>query len=136
MNTSAEMPDLDMKKIEESFNNLVSKVDTLVTRSMALVFRFHSKLDETLQQAFAPEPQEDKEIKAMDLDFLQGVGVGLKEVLESFVDFSSSLMEGFESVISQAFDDLHGVIEDTETEQGRCGLKNFVMSILKSLMKF
>ncbi|KAK3566802.1 hypothetical protein QTP86_004501 [Hemibagrus guttatus] len=117
MNKSAEMPDLDLKRIKDSFNDLVSKVDTLVNRSMALVFRFHSKMDETLQQAFAPEPQEDKKIKALDSDFLQGVGVGLKEVLVSFVDFTSSVLDEFESVITQAFDDLHGVMEEAETEQ-------------------
>lgn len=111
---------MDLKRIEDSFNNLVFKVDMLVNRSMALVFRFHSKLDETLQQAFAPELQEEKEIQALDTDVLQGVGVGLKEVLESFVDFTSSVVEEFESVITQAFADLHGVIEETETEQGRC----------------
>lgn len=120
VNKSAEMPDLDLRRIEDSFNDLVSKVDLLVNRSMALVFRFHSRLDETLQQAFAPEPQEDKEIKALDSDILQGVGVGLKEVFESFVDFTSSVVEEFESVITQAFDDLHGVVKEAETEQGRC----------------
>lgn len=119
MNKSAEMVDLDLRRIEDSFNDLVSKVDILVNRSMALVFRFHSKLDETLQQVFAPKPQEDKEIEAPDSDFMQGIGVGLKEVLESFVDFTSSVMEEFESVITQAFDDLRGVIEEEETEQGR-----------------
>lgn len=120
MNKSAEIPNLNLKRIEDSFNDVVSKVDILVNRSMALVFRFQSKLDEALQQAFAPEPQEDKEIKALDSDLLQGVGVGLKEVLESFVDFTSSVVKEFESVLMQAFDDLHGAIEEAETEQGRC----------------
>ncbi|XP_053089543.1 clusterin-like protein 1 [Pangasianodon hypophthalmus] len=126
VNKSAEMPDLDLRKIEDSFNNLVSKVDILVNRSIALVFRFHSKLDETLQQTFTPEPQVDTEIKALDSDFLHGVGVGLKEVLESFVDFTSSVMEEFESVITQVFDDLHGVIEEAETEQEKQLLPGFV----------
>lgn len=114
------MPDLDLRRIEDSFNELVSKVDMLVNRSMALVFIFHSRLDETLQQAYAPEPQEDSDIKALDTDFLQGIGVGLKEVLASFVDFTSSVVEEFESVIMQAFDDLHGVVVEAETEQGIC----------------
>lgn len=119
MNKSAETPDLDLKSIEDSFNNLVSKVDNLVNRSMGLVFRFHSKLDETLQQAFAPEPKEDKGIPALDSDLLQGAGIGLQEVLESLVDFTISVVEEFESVITQAFDDLHGVLEEAEMEQGR-----------------
>ncbi|KAF4089623.1 hypothetical protein AMELA_G00069420 [Ameiurus melas] len=126
VNKSAEMVDLDLRRIEDSFNDLVSKVDILVNRSMAIVFRFHSKLDETLQQVFAPKPQEDKEIEALDSDFLQGVGVGLKEVLESFVDFTSSVMEEFESVITQAFDDLRGVIEEEETEQEKQLLPGFI----------
>ncbi|KAF5898995.1 clusterin-like protein 1, partial [Clarias magur] len=117
VNKVAETPDLDLKSIEDSFNNLVSKVDKLVNRSMGLVFRFHTKLDETLQQAFASEPKEDKEIPVVDSDLLQGAGVGLQEVLESFVDFTISVLEGFESVITQAFDDLHGVLEEAETEQ-------------------
>lgn len=114
------MPNLNLRRTEDSFKDVVSKVDILVNRSMALVFRFHSKLDEALQQAFAPEPQEDKELKALDSDLLQDVGVGLKEVLESFVDFTSSVVEEFESVLMQDFDELHGVIEEAETEQGRC----------------
>lgn len=114
------MPDLDLKRIEDSFNDLVSKVDMLVNRSMALVFIFHSRLDEALQQTYAPEPQEDSDIKALDTDFLQGIGVGLKEVLASFVDFTSGIVEEFESVITQAFDDLHGVVVEAETEQGIC----------------
>ncbi|XP_053360258.1 clusterin-like protein 1 [Clarias gariepinus] len=117
VNKSAETPDLDLKSIEDSFNNLVSKVDNLVNRSMGLVFRFHSKLDETLQQAFAPEPKEDKGIPALDSDLLQGAGIGLQEVLESFVDFTISVVEEFESVITQAFDDAHGVLEEAEMEQ-------------------
>lgn len=120
VNKAVEMPDLDLKRIEDLFNGLVSKVDILVNHSMALVFRFHSKLDETLQQAFAPEPPEDKEIRALGTDFLGGVEVGFKEVLESFVDFTSSVVEEFVSVITRAFDNLHGVIEETEAEQGRC----------------
>ncbi|KAG7329977.1 hypothetical protein KOW79_006199 [Hemibagrus wyckioides] len=128
MNKSEEMPDLDLKRIEDTFNDLVSRVDTLVTRSMALVFRFHSKMDETLQQAFTPEPQEDKKIKTLDSDFLQGVGVGLKEVLESFVDFTSSVLDEFESVITQAFDDLHGVMEEAETEQEKQLLPGFIQN--------
>lgn len=114
------MPDLQLMRIEDSFNDLVSKVDTLVTRSTTLVFKFHSKMDETLQQTFTPELQEDKEMKALDPDFFQGLGVGLKDVLESFVDFTSSVLEEFETVIKQAFDDLHGVMEEAEKEQGRC----------------
>lgn len=120
MNKSAETSDADLRWIEDSFHDLVSKVDILVNRSMALVFRFPSKLDETLQQAFAPEQEEDTEFKAVDSGFLQGVEVGLKAVLESFVDFTSSVVEELESAITQAFVDLHGVIEEAETEQGVC----------------
>ncbi|XP_060730129.1 clusterin-like protein 1 isoform X2 [Tachysurus vachellii] len=128
INKSTEMPDLQLKRIEDSFNDLVSKVDTLVTRSTALVFRFHSKMDETLQQAFTPELQEDKEMKALDSDFLHGLGVGLKDMLESFVDFTSSVLEEFETVITQAFDDLHGVMEEAEKEQEKQLLPGFLYS--------
>lgn len=117
---SAEIPDLDLRRIEDSFNDLVSTVDLLVNRSTALVLTLHSKLDETLQQAFAPEPQEDKEIKAVDSGVLQGLGAGLREVFESFVDLTSSVVEEFESVITQAFGDRRGVVKEAETQQGRC----------------
>ncbi|XP_046706810.1 clusterin-like protein 1 [Silurus meridionalis] len=128
VNKSTEIPDTDLRRLEESFNDLVSRVDMLVNRSIALVFRFHSKLNETLQQAFAPEPHKDTKIKALDSDFLQGVGVGLQEVLDSFVDFTSSMMEEFESMITQAFDDLHGVIEEAETEQEKELLPGFIQN--------
>ncbi|XP_062849149.1 LOW QUALITY PROTEIN: clusterin-like protein 1 [Trichomycterus rosablanca] len=114
-NESTEMSELELLRIEDSFSNLVSKVSILVNHSTALVSRFHSELDDTLRQAFAPTPQEDKESKALNSAFLQEVG--LEEVLDSFIDFTKSVVQEFGAVIMQVFDDLHGVTEKAEQKQ-------------------
>ncbi len=124
LNQSAENPDLEVVRIEDSFSNLLTKVGTLVNRSVVLVSRFHHELDQTLRRAFSPELQEDKESelvlkpanKALDSAFLEGVG--LEDVLESFFDFGRSVLEEFGAVVTQAVSDIHDATEKTEGEKG------------------
>ncbi|XP_051554209.1 clusterin-like protein 1 isoform X1 [Myxocyprinus asiaticus] len=123
LNQSAENPDLEVVRIKDSFNNLLTKVGTLVNRSVVLVSHFHHELDQALHKTFSPEIQEDRESElglkpaneALDSAFLQGVG--LDDVLESFFDFGRSVLEEFGAVITQVFSDLHETVK--ETEKGR-----------------
>uniref|UniRef100_A0A8C1XNR1 Clusterin n=1 Tax=Cyprinus carpio TaxID=7962 RepID=A0A8C1XNR1_CYPCA len=123
LNQSAENPDLEVVRIEDSFSNLVTKVGSLVSRSVVLVSHFHHELDQALRRAFSPELQEDKESelvlkpanKALDSAFQEGVG--LEDVLESFFDFGRSVLEEFGAVVTQAFSDIHDTMEKTEEKE-------------------
>ncbi|KAK7159285.1 hypothetical protein R3I94_005576 [Phoxinus phoxinus] len=123
LNQSAENPDLEVVRIEDSFSNLLTKVGTLVNRSTVLVSHFHHELDQALRRAFSPELQEDKESelalkpanKALDSAFREGVG--LDDVLESFFDFGRNVLEEFGAVITQAFSDIHDAVGKTAKEE-------------------
>ncbi|KAI4903514.1 hypothetical protein NFI96_027562, partial [Prochilodus magdalenae] len=123
INQNGQSPDLDVVRIEDSFQNLLTKVGNLVNRSKVLVSRFQQQLDQALRKAFAPELQEDEDKETvlpsageeLDSAFLQGVG--LDEVLESFFDFGRSLAEEFGAVVTQVFDNLHSTIEEAEKER-------------------
>ncbi|XP_067309704.1 clusterin-like protein 1 [Pseudorasbora parva] len=123
LNQSAENPDLEVVRIEDSFSSVLTKVGTLVNRSVVLVSHFHHELDQALRRAFSPELQEDKESelalkpanKVLDSAFLEGVG--LDDVLESFFDFGRSVLEEFGAVITKAFSDMHDAVEKTEEEE-------------------
>ncbi|KTF74507.1 hypothetical protein cypCar_00032228 [Cyprinus carpio] len=123
LNQSAENPDLEVVRIEDSFSNLVTKVGSLVSRSVVLVSHFHHELDQALRRAFSPELQEDKESelvlkpanKALDTAFQEGVG--LEDVLESVFDFGRSVLEEFGAVVTQAFSDIHDTMEKTEEKE-------------------
>ncbi|XP_072543019.1 clusterin-like protein 1 [Salminus brasiliensis] len=123
VNQSEQSPDLDVVRIEESFSTLLTKVGSLVNRSMVLVSRFHRQLDLALRKAFVPELQEDEDGVALlptaadELDSAYLQGVGLDEVLESFFDFGRSLTEEFGAVITQAFDKVHSALEEAEKER-------------------
>ena len=124
VNQSSETPensDVEVIRIEDSFNRLLAKVATLFDRSMVLVSRIQNKLDSALQKAFSPQlkdqvkPTVDPFSPARDSAFLKGVG--LEEVLDSFFDFGKSGVEGFGAVVTQVFDDLHEAVEE-ETKKG------------------
>ncbi|XP_068593781.1 clusterin-like protein 1 [Cebidichthys violaceus] len=109
--------DTEVDRIEDSFNRLTGKVGLLVSRSVALVSRMRSRLDEVLQRAFLNDSVVLTEEAAADLydagrdsGFLQGVG--LEEVLDSFFDFGKSVVEEFGAVVTQAFDDIHVAVEE------------------------
>ncbi len=112
-----------------SFSNLLTKVGTLVNRSVVLVSHFHHELDQTLRRAFSPELQGDKESelvlkpanKALDSAFLEGVG--LEDVLESFFDFGRSVLEEFGAVVTQAVSDIHDA-----TGEDRGGERCFILT--------
>ncbi|KAG1969794.1 clusterin-like protein 1 [Pimephales promelas] len=122
LNQSAENPDLEVVRIEDSFSNLLTKVGTLVNRSAVLVSHFHHELDQALRRAFSPE-REDKESelalrpakKALDSAFLEGEG--LDDVLESFFDFGRNVLEEFGAVITRAFSSIHDAVEKTAKEE-------------------
>lgn len=121
MNQSADNPDMEVARIEDSFKRLMSKVGTLVDRSVNLVSKMSSKLDKVLQKAFLNKTDEGVEVTttdpfypARDSGFLQGVG--LEEVLESFFDFGKSVVEEFSAVVTQVFDDLHEAVEEEKTK--------------------
>ncbi|XP_030630456.1 clusterin-like protein 1 [Chanos chanos] len=122
INQSGENPDTEVVKIEESFSTLISKVGTLVNRSMVFVSRIHRELDSALRKAFSPE-MEDRESEVVlqpsseeiDSAFLQGIG--LEDVLDSFFDFGRSVVEEFGAVITQVFDDLTNATEEAEKQR-------------------
>ncbi|TRY97653.1 hypothetical protein DNTS_035473, partial [Danionella cerebrum] len=123
LNQSAENPDLEVVRIEDSFSNLLSRVGTLVNRSVVLVSHFHRELDQALRRAFTPEFQDEKERelellsdnKPLDSAFLEGVG--LDDVLDSFFDFGRRVFEEFGAVVTQAFGDIHEVAEKAIEEK-------------------
>ncbi len=122
--------DTEVIQIEDSFNRLMSKVGTLVNRSVALVSKLRTKLDKVLQNAFlndtdvlTEETPTDPYDPSRDSGFLQGVG--LDEVLESFFDFGKSVLEEFGAVVTQVFDDIHEAVEE-EKQKGRGGSRTFI----------
>lgn len=115
----------DVLRIEDSFNRAVSRVGSVVNRSITVASRMSSKLDDVLQRAFlnATEPPTEESTSdpfapSRDSGFLKGVG--LEEVLESFVDFGKRVVEEFGAVVTQVFDDLHQAVEK-ETKKGSAG---------------
>ncbi|KAK9538679.1 hypothetical protein VZT92_003836 [Zoarces viviparus] len=118
VNQGPDDSDTEVDRIEDSFNRLTGRVGLLVSRSVALVSRMRSRLDEVLQRAFLndsdvlTEEADAAELSdaGRDSGFLQGVG--LEEVLDSFFDFGKSVVEEFGAVVTQAFDDIHVAVEE------------------------
>lgn len=131
MNQDPNESDTDVVQIEDSFNRVMTKVGSLVNRSVTLASRMSSKLDEVLQRAFlnatellAEEVTPDPFDPSRDSGFLQGVG--LEEVLESFFDFGKSVVEEFGAVVTQVFDDLHQTVE-MEKNKGSARTGNHIV---------
>lgn len=128
----------EVSRIEDSFNHLMSKVGKLVNNSISLVSRMSSRLDEALHRAFlndtdtlVEEATSDPYYPSRDSGYLQGVG--LEEVLESFLDFSKSVVEEFGAVVTQVFDDLHKAVEEEQKKGHRfhhCCIITFLMCTL------
>lgn len=136
VNQSPDGPDTEVARIEDSFNRLVSKVGTLVERSVTLVSRISTRLDKALQKAFlndtdvlAEESTTDPYNPSRDSGFLQGVG--LEEVLDSFFDFGKSVLDEFGAVVTQVFDDIHEAVE----EEKKKGSNTVTINILKQYCK-
>ncbi|XP_047224136.1 clusterin-like protein 1 isoform X2 [Girardinichthys multiradiatus] len=117
VNQGPDKSETDVLQIEDSFRRVISKVGTLVNRSITLVSRMSSNLDRVLQKAFlnntdvlSEESTSNPYDPGHDSGFLQGVG--LEEVLESFFDFGKSVVEEFGAVVTQVFDDLHQTVEE------------------------
>ena len=132
VNQGPDNSDTDVVQIEDSFNRVMSKVGTLVNRSITLVSRMSNRLDKVLQKAFLNntdvQPKDttsDPFYPGRDSGFLQGVG--LEEVLESFFDFGKSVVEEFGSVVTQVFDDLHQAVEE-EKKKGNAWLGSLLVS--------
>ncbi|KAK2895842.1 clusterin-like protein 1 [Channa argus] len=123
VNQDSEDTDREVVRIEDSFNQLLSKVGKLVDSSSALVSRMRSRVDRALQRAFLKDtdvPMEettsDPYYPGRDSGFLQGVG--LEEVLDSFLDFGKSVVEEFGAVVTQVLDGLHeAVVEESKKER-------------------
>uniref|UniRef100_A0A672H9Z5 Clusterin n=1 Tax=Salarias fasciatus TaxID=181472 RepID=A0A672H9Z5_SALFA len=122
VNQGLDSTDLDVDRIEDSFNRLLRRVSWLVERSAGLVSRMSSRLDRALQTAFlnqtrapAAPPTLDPLDPARDSGFMQGVG--LEEVLESFFDFGKSVVEEFGAVVTRVFDDLQQAAEQESAPQ-------------------
>lgn len=123
VNQDPENTDTEVARIENSFNHLINTVGMLVDRSVALVSRMSNRFDKALQRAFLnntdllmEETTTDTYYPARDSGFLQGVG--LEEVMDSFLDFGKSVVEEFGAVVTQVFDDLHEAVEE-ETKKGK-----------------
>ncbi|XP_061834759.1 clusterin-like protein 1 isoform X2 [Nerophis lumbriciformis] len=123
VNQDPEDPDLEVVRIQDSFTRLSRKVGMLVNNSVALASRMSDKLDRALQKALlsgalvpTTVTTADPDDTARDSAFLQGVG--LEEVLDSFLDFGRSVVEEFGAVVTQVFDDLHGTqVDDKKREK-------------------
>ncbi|KAK2822600.1 hypothetical protein Q5P01_022665 [Channa striata] len=123
VNQDSEDTDTEVVRINDSFNRLISKVGRLVDSSSTLVSRMRSRLDKALQKAFLKDADvlmeattSDPYYPGRDSGFLQGVG--LEEVLDSFLDFGKSVVEEFGAVVTQVFDGLHeAVVEETKKER-------------------
>ncbi|CAJ1072744.1 clusterin-like protein 1 [Xyrichtys novacula] len=124
VNQDSDDTDTEVTRIEESFGRLMSKVGTLVNRSVTLVSRMSSRLDKALQRAFLnntddilkkEEETSDPYDPARDSGFLQGVG--LEEVLDSFFDFGKSVVEEFGAVVTQVFDDIKETVEEEKKRE-------------------
>lgn len=116
MNQESTNMDTNIARIEDSFNQLVRRIGMLVDRSVTLVSKMSSRLDKGLLTAFLnntdiqmEESTSDPYYPGRDSGFLQGVG--LEEVMDSFLDFGKSVVEEFGAVVTQVFDDLHEVVE-------------------------
>lgn len=134
--TQYETSDVEVVRIEDSFSRLATKVGTLFSRSVTLVSRIHDRLDAALQRAFAPPtPGKEEELRptaipdllspARDSAFLRGVG--LEEVLDSFLDFGRSVVEEFGAVVTQVFDDGNEA-EEEEKKRERALFPGFLRS--------
>ncbi|XP_008285910.1 clusterin-like protein 1 [Stegastes partitus] len=132
VNQGPDSTDTEVVRIEDSFNRLISKVGTVVNRSVTLVSRMSSRVDKVLQKAFlnntdvlTEESTSDPYYPGRDSGFLQGVG--LEEVLESFFDFGKSVVEEFGAVVTQVFDDIHQTVEE-EKKKGRGSFPRFLQN--------
>ncbi|XP_023259412.1 clusterin-like protein 1 isoform X1 [Seriola lalandi dorsalis] len=132
VNQAPENTDAEVVGIEDSFNRLISKVGSVVNRSVALVSRMSSRLDKVLQRAFLndtnvlmEESTSDPYYPGRDSGFLQGMG--LEDVLDSFFDFGKSVVEEFGAVVTQVFDDLHAAVEE-EKKRGRESFPRFLQN--------
>uniref|UniRef100_A0A8C6WNE2 Clusterin n=1 Tax=Neogobius melanostomus TaxID=47308 RepID=A0A8C6WNE2_9GOBI len=115
-----ESPEVEVSQMEESFSRLMSRVSTLVNRTVALVAQMRGRLDQSLQRSFLNETQDslmerdlaDSLYPARDSGFVQGVG--LDEVLESFFDFGRSVVDEFGAVVTKVFGDLNEAVEEAK----------------------
>ncbi|XP_058486274.1 clusterin-like protein 1 [Solea solea] len=130
VNQSPETTDTEVERIEDSFKRMITKVGTVVNRSVALVSTMSSRLDEVLQRAFlndtdipTEESTTDPYYPARDSGFLQGVG--LDEVLDSFYDFGKSVVDEFGAVVTQVFDDISEAV-DEEKKRARQSFPRFL----------
>ncbi|XP_017266527.1 clusterin-like protein 1 [Kryptolebias marmoratus] len=132
VNQEADDSEADIIRIEDSFNRVMIRMDSLVNRSITFASKMSSKLDKVLQRAFlnatevlTEETTSDPFDPSRDSGFLQGVG--LEEVLESFFDFGKSVVEEFGAVVTQVFDDLHQAVEK-ERKKERLSLPRFLQN--------
>ncbi|KAM6948449.1 clusterin-like protein 1 [Aplochiton taeniatus] len=120
----AEEADMEVLRIEDSFNRLLTKMGTLFNRSVTLAVRMHGQLDQVLQRAFSNSSQQDDELEVVNVPFSPDTdsaflqGVGLEEVLDSFFDFGKSVVDEFGAVVTRVFDDLHEAVEEEEKKRG------------------
>nr|XP_055059905.1 clusterin-like protein 1 [Misgurnus anguillicaudatus] len=128
LNQSTEDPDLDVVRIEDSFTNLLTKVGTLSNRSIVLVSHFHHEMDQGLRQAFSPESEVVPKPSGEPLDSAFLSGLGLDDVLESFFDFGTSVLEEFGAVITQVFSDLHDSVEEMNVNEEKKLFPRFVQN--------
>lgn len=131
VNQGPDATDTEVARVEDSFNRMMSKVGSLVNRSVALVSRMSSRLDKVLQTAFLNGTdaltEEEEEVEATsdpydpsrDSAFLRGMG--LEEVLDSFFDFGKSVVEEFGAVVTQVFDELQEAVEEQKRKGNRVG---------------
>ncbi|XP_036375415.1 clusterin-like protein 1 [Megalops cyprinoides] len=121
MSQSPDSPDRQVQQVEDSFNELLHKVNDVYTKSVVLVVKMQQEFDQAFREIFAPETKADggrpRPSSAEDTDSSFFQGIGLDDVLDSFFDFGKTVFQEFSSVVTQVFDDIHESIKESKVEK-------------------
>ncbi|XP_041097897.1 clusterin-like protein 1 [Polyodon spathula] len=133
VNQDPESVDAKVVQIENSFNKMISEVNTLFDQSMELFYKMHEEFDQSFQAAFELHT-EGSSLRAhphsshnSSPEFFEGLG--LNYVLESFFDFGRRIFDEFSSVITEAFLGYQETMSDaSEKKQGNYILSSVIPS--------
>ncbi|CAL1580348.1 unnamed protein product [Knipowitschia caucasica] len=116
-----EGPEPTVRRMEESFSLLMTRVSAVVNRSLALVSQMKGRWDQNLLNRFLNHTEDKRALErdmadpfssGRDSGFLRGVG--LDQVLDSFYDFGRSVAQEFGSVVTQVFGDVNEAVEQAK----------------------
>ncbi|XP_035287423.1 clusterin-like protein 1 [Anguilla anguilla] len=138
VNGSAEDLDVEVLQVEDSFGRLLRRVGSLYDRSVALATSMHQEFAQVFRAVFSPETSggsvehlAQARGEPDSSDFFQGVG--LDEVLETFFNFSRSVLQEFSSAVTQVFDDIHQTFQETAVQNDKKAFPRWVPSRSRQL---